>query len=283
MSKYIFHDNNAFSYNPLPCGDYLLYQVGEMFCKDDAIITPHIQTCFEVTFVVDGKGEIFASKGEKISTGDCFFSIIDEKHAINSEKENPLRFHFLGFTPLPATLGEKYVSIIEKHIEDKEKRVISLPHIHEDLDNILSEIKEIDFLSRESVSLSISKILIEIIRAYAPQKGRNISEEIDTDSMLVYRIIDYLDENIYTIKTLNELEDEFNYSYNYLSSVFSRTTNFSINEYYLKLKMGRAMEFLQKGISVTAVSEKLNYSSIHNFSRAFKKYFGVNPKDVEKI
>lgn len=282
MANYIFHDNNTFSYNPLPCGDYLLYQVGEMYCKNDAVITPHTQSCFEITFVVDGNGEISAQQEEDISQNDCFFSLIGEKHAINSEKENPLRFHFLGFKPLPSTLGEKYISIIKNHIEERPYRAINLPNIHSHIDNILSEIKETDFLSRESVSLSISKILIEIIRAYAPQRGRNISEEIDTESMLVYKIIDYLDANIYTIETLHELENEFNYSYNYLSSVFTKTTNFSISEYYLKLKMAKAMELLEEGNNVTKVSEKLNYSSIHNFSRAFKKYFGINPKEVEK-
>lgn len=282
MSSYIFHDNNVFSYNLLPCGDYLLYQVGEMYCKNDAVIAPHKQICFEVTFAVSGEGEVFAEKGEKISPNDCFFSLNGEKHAINSKKENPLRFHFLGFTPLPSTLGEKYISIIKKHIEQSESRTINLPDIHSDIDNILSEIKETDFLSRESAGLSISRILIEIIRAYAPERGKSISEEIDAESMLVYRMIDYLDDNIYTIKTLHQLENEFNYSYNYLSAVFSKTTNSSISKYFLKLKMERAMKLLEEGNSVTAVSEKLNYSSIHNFSRAFKRYFDINAKDVDK-
>lgn len=282
MSDYIFHDNNVFKYNLLPCGDYLLYQVGEMYCKNDAVIKPHEQKCFEITFAVSGEGEVFADKGERISENDCFFSLNGEYHEIRSQKEHPLRFHFLGFMPRPSTLGEKYVSIIEKHIEQKESRIINLPDIHGDIDNILSEIKESDFLSRESISLSISGILIAIIRAYRSERGKNVSEEIDTESMLVYRIIDYLDENIFTVKTLHQLEHEFNYSYNYLSAVFSKTTNFSINEYFIKLKMEKAMKLLQEGNSVTAVSEKLNYSSIHNFSRAFKKYFGTNAKDVYK-
>ena len=109
MSDYIFHDNNHFSYNLLPCGDYLLYQVGEMYCKNNAVIEPHKQKCFEMTFAVSGKGEVFADKGEKISKNDCFFSLNGERHAISSDKDDPLRFHFLGFTPLPSTLGEKYV------------------------------------------------------------------------------------------------------------------------------------------------------------------------------
>ena len=40
------------------------------------------------------------------------------------------------------------------------------------------------------------------------------------------------------------------------------------------------MEYAQKALEtkkVYEVAELLNYTSIHNFSRAYKKYFGFNP------
>ena len=46
-------------------------------------------------------------------------------------------------------------------------------------------------------------------------------------------------------------------------------------EYYRKIKIREAKKLINSGVSVTRVSDMLGYSSVHNFSRAFKKYTGT--------
>jgi AraC-like DNA-binding protein len=46
--------------------------------------------------------------------------------------------------------------------------------------------------------------------------------------------------------------------------------------------MEAALELLQAGESVTEVSDKLQYSSIHAFSRAYKNYFNEPPSKSPK-
>ena len=47
----------------------------------------------------------------------------------------------------------------------------------------------------------------------------------------------------------------------------------------LKQKIKEAKKLLrQEELSIAKISDMLEYSSIHNFSRAFKKLFGVSPK-----
>lgn len=280
MANYIFHDNNRFSHNPLPCGDYLIYQIGEMYCKEDTVIQDHTQQCAEITFVVDGMGTSCAQNVESISANDCFFSFQDEFHAISTDTEKPLRFHFLGFNPIKSTQGEKYISILKQYIYDRDCRVINLPELHNYIDEILFEIKHGNYLFAENVGVLISKMLIAIIRAYAPSKeNESLSPQINSEALLIYKIIDYLDSNVSSIKNLKELEEKFNYNYNYMSAVFARVMHFSINDYFRKIKMQKAKEMLQKDISITAISEALHYSSVHAFSRAFKSYFGIQPSE----
>ena len=66
-----------------------------------------------------------------------------------------------------------------------------------------------------------------------------------------------------------------------MSAVFKKLMGVSINDYFLQAKMNFAKKLLKKGLSVTEVSEKLNYSSVHTFSRSFKKTFDVTPIDYK--
>ena len=54
-------------------------------------------------------------------------------------------------------------------------------------------------------------------------------------------------------------------------------------EYYSILKTKEAKKLIrEKTYSISQISEMLGYSSIHIFSRAFKKSVGISPTDYGK-
>ena len=54
-------------------------------------------------------------------------------------------------------------------------------------------------------------------------------------------------------------------------------------QYYTELKMKEAKKLIrEKNYSVSQISDMLGYSSIHNFSRAFKKAVGLSPTAYSK-
>lgn len=278
MSHAIYHDNHDFFTCPLPCNNYLIYQAGEMYCKKDTQLHTHHQRCYEISFAVDGHGCSGAYHPEAFGENDCFFSLFDEPHVMETDTEQPLRFHFLGFSPQPNTAGERYIAAIEKCIGEKAERMLHLPAIHPYLDDILSEIKQGSLLSLDVIDCLLTRILIEIIRAYSSVEMSPISHTITTDSMLVYRIIAFLDENACSMGSLKELEGHFNYSYPYLSALFHRIMPLSLHEYFQKVKMEEAKRLLcAEGKNVTQVSKLLQYASVHTFSRSYKNYFGYPP------
>ena len=63
-----------------------------------------------------------------------------------------------------------------------------------------------------------------------------------------------------------------------LCKLFNDYTGQSPIEYYSKLKMAEAKKLLiEDSLSVSSVSDILGYSSVHNFSRAFKKAYSFSP------
>lgn len=58
---------NKFSYdfnhlkNPRKFGDLLLYQLGEIYCNNSAVVEPHIHNdFFELTYIISGMGIVYA-------------------------------------------------------------------------------------------------------------------------------------------------------------------------------------------------------------------------------
>ena len=275
-----YHYNNHFFQNPLPCGSFMLLQVGEMYCDEGYLANKHEQSCFEITFVVDGEGKVGANDLElNLKKNDCFISVKGDVHSVASDKDNPLRFKFLAISPIDGNDGELYVKHIYKYIA--ERRKINVPSLNERFLRIFDELENGLIFSSQAIGMEITAILIDIIRALEQKTQKRYPEKISNDNILVFHIISYLDNNVAKIKNLYELEEEFNYSYNYMSSIFKKLMNISINDYFLQAKMNFAKKMLKKGSSVTEVSEKLNYSSVHTFSRSFKNIFGVAPIDFK--
>ncbi|MBQ3597082.1 MAG: helix-turn-helix transcriptional regulator [Clostridia bacterium] len=274
MANPKYHYNNAFFKNPMPCGGYLLMQAGEMYCDQSTVIHPHEQNCFEISYVVDGKGKASANGVFRdLEKNDCYLSISGDVHSLSSDKDMPLRFKFLAFSTT-SDETQDYVRHINQYLTDSQRKV-NVPELDKRFIRIFNELENGHVFADQAIAMEISCILIDIIRAMEKKTQKKYPVKINGDNILVFHIANYIDNNLLEIKNLYQLEDEFNYSYNYMSAVFKKIMNISINDYFIQAKMKTAYKMLsEEGLTVTEVSEKLNYSSVHTFSRSFKQHFG---------
>jgi AraC-like DNA-binding protein len=63
----------------------------------------------------------------------------------------------------------------------------------------------------------------------------------------------------------------------YFSRYFKIKSKTNFIDYIMRKKMELAAVLLEKNIPVAEVSDSVGYSSAKNFSRAFKRYYGMNP------
>jgi AraC-like DNA-binding protein len=147
---------------------------------------------------------------------------------------------------------------------------------------ILQELRNEDMYSERAIALLLEQILIECSRKIS-QKTQSIPQSVPTNAaVLTHDIITYIDQNIFKIKKISDLENVFFYNVNNLSKYFHSQMGITLNTYFISKKMEAALKLLQAGESVTEVSDKLQYSSIHAFSRAYKNYFNESPSKFQK-
>ena len=282
-NKYRISYNNLFILNPKRCRNYFLIQAGESLCAKDTIIPVHQQNYFEITYVVSGKGISYTNDiPVEIGKNDCFLSFPNETHKIISDVQDPLRYIFLAFYAKQKTQGNTFINYIMQVCQAPDKRKYHIESLHPLCLGILQELRNEDMYSERAIALLLEQILIECSRKIS-QKTQSIPQSVPTNAaVLTHDIITYIDQNIFKIKKISDLENVFFYNVNNLSKYFHSQMGITLNTYFISKKMEAALKLLQAGESVTEVSDKLQYSSIHAFSRAYKNYFNESPSKFQK-
>ena len=124
---------------------------------------------------------------------------------------------------------------------------------------------------------------IENIRKKLDKKN-NIRTEPSVDSsyygQIIARVQEYLKTN-YRTATLEEAAVTVNLSPNYLSKIFKEKSGMGFSDYLNRIRMEKAAELL-KDISYKhyEIADLIGYDNPKNFSRAFKQYYHVTPREV---
>lgn len=282
-----YHFRNNFFDNPKQYNDLVLYQMGELLCDVNAKIDNHLHNDFyELTYIISGNGEIFTNnKGTSVSKGDLYFSHPSEMHRIISRDENPLRYIFIAFN---ITNDSSLKPILEQGrmlTKDEKKRVLNAELILPHLQHLLSEINNQATFHEMIIEHEFKTVILKILRLitanesiyYRPQK-KNTKEQI------CFKIINYIDNNIFNLESATFLSYVLGYNYTYLSRIFREKMGEKISNYIQKKKMDEAKRMLETTeLSVTDISNELNYSSIHSFTRAFKETFKITPTEYRAL
>lgn len=100
---------------------------------------------------------------------------------------------------------------------------------------------------------------------------------------LITDINDYLKENINKNITIDELSAYFNMSRSHISNIYRTATGKSIIQSFNDMKIEKAKDYIENlQYNITQISDELGFSSVHYFSRMFKKIVGISPTKYEQ-
>ena len=132
----------------------------------------------------------------------------------------------------------------------------------------------------------LTELLLVLLRGgeqgYTTSKASATSREL-TQSSLAELIVSYLRENVCASITLSDLCNRFFMGKSNLCKLFDEHVGQSPMEYFSSLKIAEAKRLLRREeLSIGRIADMLSYSSIHNFSRAFKNGTGFSPSEYRK-
>ena len=180
--------------------------------------------------------------------------------------------------------GDLYGEIDEiiSSCHEASARVVRDDHIRRLVAGAINEINDPDRFTDTVMESLINQLLVTVIRDYKSCATADTQNNVTAPELLCLRLMNYIDNHIYSIKNLKELSYISNYSYNYMSNLFKRITSETLSTYYQNRRLETAMLLLRSGeFSVTQIAAMLNYSSIYSFSLAFKKRYGYPPSAVQ--
>lgn len=91
-------------------------------------------------------------------------------------------------------------------------------------------------------------------------------------------------EEFYTDNELsvNWLSSKLHYSANYIGNLFKHEFNMTINDFINKVRIENAKRLMkEKGLKLYEVAYRVGFSDQHYFSKVFKKYENVTPKEYD--
>lgn len=256
---------------------------------------PEKHDFWEMVYVDSGEiNAVTNGLGRTLSQGQVIFHRPMEVHAHVSNLIDPNNMLVISFTSnSPAmeffdkkifTLGKTEKTLLTLFL--KEARV-ALGKIPDDYHDKLA----LDFSSAPRGSFQLlecylTEFLLVLLRG-GDESGSSILRSENSralgQSSLIELIIAYLEENVTGAITLSDICTRFFIGKTQLCRLFDEHVGKSPMEYFGNLKIKEAKKLLRKEeLSVSRISDMLSYSSIHNFSRSFKKAVGISPTDYRK-
>jgi YesN/AraC family two-component response regulator len=99
---------------------------------------------------------------------------------------------------------------------------------------------------------------------------------------LILKIQEYINNNYHDPDLcLTKISDEFNISENYFSYLFKKEVSENFSIYLERLRMAKAKEIItESDAGLSTLYQYIGYNNAASFRRAFKKNFGVSPKEM---
>ena len=132
--------------------------------------------------------------------------------------------------------------------------------------NLLEEFL-ITLLRRIESGISIGTRLI------SPMYDESVPERIK-------EVAKYMEQNLSENLTVGQIAKRFSLSESGLKKMFSSDAGCGVTDFFNNMKIEKAKEYIRENDkNFTEISEELGFSSIHYFSRLFKKKTGMTPTE----
>ena len=177
---------------------------------------------------------------------------------------------------------------LESYKADLEEALEELKDMREGAQCRRCERSTIGMRNRSIITLMLcllTEIIIRLLQGTYASPMNQPSNSVHKSAMdeLFDRIIAYIDENIYLPLTIPEICEHFSLSRTALQLMFKNSIDQSPKKYINDKKLERSCQMLlENRYTISEISLRLGYTSIHYFSKSFNMKYHMSPSEFVK-
>ncbi|MDF2668825.1 MAG: hypothetical protein K0R67_1131 [Paenibacillus sp.] len=250
---------------------------------------------WEFLYVDKGELEVFAdTEGYRLKQGDILFHKPNEFHSVWANKKiapNAIVISFVCRSAAMSFFKDKLFHLSERqqnHLAQLLKFGFAafLPPFDDPRNHTLKRRKAVASGTEQLIKLHLELLLIELLHSGDPNHiEQRISGAAKTRSEvdLVRRMCLFMEQHLYDHIQLEHIYKTFNLSKSHALKIFKDRTGQPLMKYYRNLKIEQAKQMIREQLyNFTEIAERLQYSSVHNFSRQFKSVTDMSPSEYAR-
>ncbi len=224
--------------------------VGYEICRAGKSFGPFVRSYTLIHYVVQGEGYIYKNGNRyHAQAGEAFLIHPDELVTYQADEINPWHYQWVSFT---GQLTERLREL---------PCVVRFPH------GLLQEM--LDAVEKDMPEYRITALLFQMYAdLFEGKKARH---------HYVRQVQDHIRALYMQPMRVEAIAEQMNLDRRYLSRLFKEKTGQTIQEYLISVRMEAAQKRLEEGFSVDETARLCGYEDSTNFSKMFKKQFGISP------
>lgn len=145
---------------------------------------------------------------------------------------------------------------------------------------LIEEMKTERFGKEARISLCVEDLLLHLNRL---TYERTCQAARSGEDSLYHRILAYVNDHIEEELSLDRLSETFYVSKYHIAHVFKHNFGMSIHQYITKKRLALCREAILGSLSITQACQDFGFGDYSSFYRAFKKEFGLSPKEFREL
>ena len=152
------------------------------------------------------------------------------------------------------------------------------------LRQLVREQEQMDANSTDMIFSLLQQLLIILLRdVQQPAAKAQLPHFANNENEIIRKAQQYVSSHVREKLSVPVVAQNINVSASYLTALFHKHLQLSPGEYIRRIKLQESKQMIREGeLNFTQISDILQYSTVHHFSRQFKEKFGITPTQYAK-
>lgn len=216
---------------------------------------------YMIHYVQAGCGTVyFTHHTVTVGKGQAFVILPYEDVQYKADDQTPWQYTYLCFD------GEKATKLDGL---DEDERVVKLPAAP------FESLRDLEHRKDTREEMALSALYLIFAELFSGKSGQ---------PHYVRRMINMIHASYHSEQlSVARIAEELSLDRRYLVRIFKEKNGVGIQEYIIGVRMEHALTLLQNGFGVDTTAKMVGYHDSFNFSKMFKKRYGLSPKQYAQV